>query len=179
MHGGVLHSDARHFVVIEAKMFSKLSKGVNNAPYFNQAARSVACIAEVLCRARRQVQEFKALGFYVLAPESHPDHSLIKEHLTKASLGTVVEQRVKEYGDKDDVWFSKWFLPVLDRLDIRQISWEETNYFLASRHPDADQLKEFYTRCLKVNRPPEKANKELHRTISASGDDLAGQGSST
>ena len=47
--GGLsLKPDARQFVVTEAKMFSKLSSGVKNAGYFNQAARNVACIAEVI-----------------------------------------------------------------------------------------------------------------------------------
>jgi hypothetical protein len=170
-----LHSDARHFVVIEAKMFSKLSKGIKNAPDFNQAARNVACIAEVLKLAGRQVQEFEALGFYVLAPASQIKRGLFAEHLTKASLRIVVEQRVKEYGGKRDGWLLEWFLPVLDRLDIRPISWEDLIDFLALRHPDADQLKDFYTRCLELNQPPEKASKGLHRTISASGDALPGK----
>ncbi len=59
-----------HFVVLEAKMFGNLSAGVKNASYFNQAARNVACIAELLKRPGRPVTEFKALGFYVLAPAS-------------------------------------------------------------------------------------------------------------
>ena len=36
---------------LKAKLFSSLSPGVQNATYFDQAARSVACIAEVLSRA--------------------------------------------------------------------------------------------------------------------------------
>lgn len=42
-----LKDGATQFVVVEAKMFSKLSAGVTNARYFNQAARNVACIAEI------------------------------------------------------------------------------------------------------------------------------------
>jgi len=152
-----LHSDAKHFVVLEAKMFSKLSAGVKNAPYFNQAARNVACIAEVLKRAGRRVQEFKALGFYVLAPASQIEQGLFDEHLAKASLRTVVERRVKEYGGKRDGWLSEWFLPVLERLDIKAVSWEDLMGFLRVRDPDADQLKDFYRRCLEFNKLPEEA----------------------
>ena len=43
--------DARQLVVIEGKLFNRLSAGVKNAPYFDQAARSVACVAEILRRA--------------------------------------------------------------------------------------------------------------------------------
>ncbi|MEI8173618.1 MAG: hypothetical protein WCH07_09075 [Deltaproteobacteria bacterium] len=150
-----LNSDAKHFVVLEAKMFSKLSAGVKNADYFNQAARYVACIAEVLKLAGRQAQEFKALGFYVLAPTSQIEKGLFDEHLTKDSLRTVVEQRVEEYGAKRD-WFAQWFLPVLERLDIKTISWENLIDFLADRDPDAGQLKDFYKSCLEFNKPSRK-----------------------
>ena len=132
-----LHSDANHFVVLEAKMFSKLSAGVKNATYFNQAARNVACIAETLRRAGRQAQELKALGFYILAPASQIEQGLFNEHLTKDSLRTVVDRRVKEYEGTSEEWFSQWFLPVLDRLDIKAISWET---LIAVRHPDAELL---------------------------------------
>jgi hypothetical protein len=45
--------NATQFLVLEAKMFSGLSSGVTNARYYDQAARNVACMAEVLCRAER------------------------------------------------------------------------------------------------------------------------------
>ena len=50
-------------------MFSELSAGVTNAPYFNQAARTVACMAEVLQRANTSPKSFDNIAFYVLAPE--------------------------------------------------------------------------------------------------------------
>ena len=151
-----LHSNAKHFVVIEAKMFSKLSAGVKNAAYFNQAARNVACIAEVLKRARRPVTDFKTLGFYVLAPASQIEQSLFDEHLTKDSLRAVVERRVKEYEGKQDRWFSEWFLPVNERLDIKVLSWEDLIAFLTVRNPYGNQLRVFYERCLEFNKPPEE-----------------------
>ncbi len=48
----VIHPNAEQFVVIEAKLGNPLSKGVKNAPNFDQAARNVACIAELLLRAK-------------------------------------------------------------------------------------------------------------------------------
>ena len=61
--------DASHFVVLEAKIYSGLSKGVTNAKYYDQAARNVACIAEVLRLADCKPASFSQLGFYVLAPD--------------------------------------------------------------------------------------------------------------
>jgi len=151
-----LHSNAKHFVVLEAKMFSKLSAGVKNASYYNQAARNVACIAEVLKRAGRPVTEFKALGFYVLAPASQIQRGVFDEQLTKDSLRAVVERRVKEYGGKRDRWFSQWFLPIHERLDTKAISWEDLIAFLTVRDPEAYQLSAFYGQCLRFNKQPEE-----------------------
>ena len=50
-------------VVIEAKMFSKLSPGVTNAKYFNQAARNVACMAEIANRAGIDPASFEDIAF--------------------------------------------------------------------------------------------------------------------
>jgi hypothetical protein len=38
-------------VILEAKMFSKLSKGIKNFPEYDQATRNIACIAEILKRS--------------------------------------------------------------------------------------------------------------------------------
>jgi hypothetical protein len=65
-----LRPDATQLVVLEAKLFSRLSVGVKNVATFDQAARSVACIAETLRRARRHPASLKRLGFYVLAPHT-------------------------------------------------------------------------------------------------------------
>ena len=54
--------DARQLVVIEGKLFNRLSAGVKNAPYYDQAARSVACIAEVLRRAGREPEAMDDLA---------------------------------------------------------------------------------------------------------------------
>jgi hypothetical protein len=55
--------DAQHLVVLEAKLFSRLSSGVANAEYFDQAARNVACVAGVLRRAERHPSNLSHLGF--------------------------------------------------------------------------------------------------------------------
>jgi len=151
-----LHTDAKHFVLLEAKMFSKLSAGVKNAIYFNQAARNVACVAEVLKRAGRAATEFAALGFYVVAPASQIQQRQFDAHLDKESIRTVVERRVAEYGGKRDKWYSEWFLPAHARLDIKAIAWEELIAYIVECDPEAKQLKAFYERCVEFNKPPEE-----------------------
>ncbi len=71
-----IHPHAKHFVILEAKMFSKLSSGTKNANYYNQAARNVACIAEVLRKGNVKPSELSSLGFYVLAPASQIDEGI-------------------------------------------------------------------------------------------------------
>ena len=43
----VLWDNATQLVLLEAKILSHLSSGVKNVKYFDQAARNVACIAEI------------------------------------------------------------------------------------------------------------------------------------
>lgn len=63
-----LEGEAKQLKVLEAKIFAPLTPGVTRKPYYDQAARSVACIAEVLKRARRPPDRLESLAFYVLAP---------------------------------------------------------------------------------------------------------------
>jgi hypothetical protein len=77
---------AKHFVVIEAKMFSKLSTGVKNASYYNQAARNVACIAEVLRRVDKKPMELSSLGFYDFAPKSQIDDGIFIQQMTRKHI---------------------------------------------------------------------------------------------
>ena len=64
-----LLENTKQFTVVEAKVGAPLSKGTANAPYFDQAARSVACMAECLARADLAPAALERLDFIVLAPE--------------------------------------------------------------------------------------------------------------
>jgi PIN domain nuclease of toxin-antitoxin system len=54
--------------VIEAKMFSNLSRGTKNALEYDQAARNVACMAHTIAKSGIQVDDLKSVGFFVIAP---------------------------------------------------------------------------------------------------------------
>jgi len=56
--------EAEQLVVTEAKIHSPLSGFTRNAPTYDQAARNVACIAELLSRVSRRPNELKTLAFY-------------------------------------------------------------------------------------------------------------------
>lgn len=148
-----LESDATHLVVTEAKMFSKLSAGVKNAIYFDQVARYTACIAELLSRANRKPVDLERLSLYVLAPEETIRYGWFQKPLEKANIKQKVERRVQEYKGEKDLWFNDWFLPILDRTEIRCFSWESTLDFIGSVDSAyIKDLQDFYQRCMVLNR---------------------------
>lgn len=150
-----------HFVVTEAKLFSRLSQRVTNAAYFDQAARNVACIAEVLSRARRPPEGFSALGFFVLAPQEQIERNLFTRELSAESLQEKVSRRVSEYAsperEKKEVWLHEWFLPTLKHTRIDCLSWEQIVDHIQSIDPEfARELSDSYAHCLKFNRVQER-----------------------
>ena len=90
---------ALRILVTESKMFSKLSSGVKNASYFNQAARNVACLAEAICRAQIIPSSLKNIGFFVIAPEQQIKKGIFARHITPNNILNKVSQRVAEYQD--------------------------------------------------------------------------------
>ena len=149
-----LAANATHLVVTEAKIFSKLSAGVKNATYFNQAERYAACIAKLLNRADRKPADLKRLGLYVLAPEETIGYGWFERPLDKADIRKRVERRVQAYEDEKNQWFEDWFLSALDRLEIQNLSWESILEYIGSVDAEYSvSLQDFYQTCLAFNRP--------------------------
>jgi hypothetical protein len=66
----------------------------------------------------------------------------------------IVEQRVTEYDESKEDWFQDWFLPTINKIDLRKISWED----ILSKISETDslsgkELNDFYSLCLKYNQP--------------------------
>jgi len=147
-----LTPNTTHFVVLEAKLYSGLSKGVTNARYYDQAARNIACIAEALRRAECKPKFFTQIGFYVLAPEDQIISRTFSRHLDKQSINNKVNRRICSYKGERDDWFKDWFKPTLERIDIRSISWEAILDIICEREAKTgDALKKYYSHCLTFN----------------------------
>jgi len=149
-----LEEGATQLVVTEAKMFSKLSPGVTNAKYFNQGARNVACIAEIAKRANIAPSLFEDIAFYVIAPKVRIDEGVFSEQMQKIDIREKVQRRVSEYEDQaKSLWFEEWFLPVLEAIKVRCISWEEILAVIV-KHDEADgrELGQFYEKCFEFNK---------------------------
>ncbi len=147
-------SNARCFVVVEAKMFSKLSPGVTNASFYNQAARNVACMAYVLSDAKTRPENIGTLGFYVVAPEARIKEPAFSPYMTREHIEKTVKLRVDGYEGERDEWFKDCFLPALERIDIDTIAWEDIVSEIAGQDATyGAALLEFYRECLRFNGP--------------------------
>lgn len=150
----VLSPVAEQLTVIEGKMFSRLSKGVRNAPYFDQAARNVACIAEVLRTSDRRPGDMTHLTFHVAAPQQQAASGVFEDLVTKESIKRKVRRRVEEYGGERDEWFERWFLPTLEQVEVGVVSWEAILSEVVSKDDEfGGQLHDFYQSCLRFNSP--------------------------
>jgi hypothetical protein len=148
-----LAPSASQLVVLEGKVFSRLSSGVKNAAFFDQAARTVACIAEVLKGAECPPSSIGVLGFFVVAPNAQIEASIFPQ-VERESIRRKVERRVGQYSGRHDRWFEDWFAATLERIEIGCVSWEGAIQTLASTDPQAGEaIKDFYQKCLEFNAP--------------------------
>lgn len=114
--------EAKQLTVLEGKVFSKLSPGVSNARYFDQAARSVACMAEVLRASNVPPDAMEHLSFHLVAPRIQIESGIFGRLVTRPSMEAKVRRRVAEYEGARDDWLKSWFLPVLRRVEVSVVS---------------------------------------------------------
>lgn len=149
--------DAEHLVVLEGKMFGRLASGVTNAKYYDQAARTVACVAEVLRRADRRPMALSRLGFYVLAPQSQIDAQTFGQEMDRDSIRQKVKRRVAEYAGARDQWYTDWFQPTFQRIESGVLSWDDLIGTIGEHDSaSARSIDEFYQRCVRYNQPASK-----------------------
>jgi hypothetical protein len=144
--------------VLEAKLFNRLSSGVKNAPFFDQAARTVACMAEVLRRSDRAPALMDDLSFLILAPQNRIDDGVFARDTAIDAIRAKTRRRVAQYPGERNAWLNDWFEPTLDRIEIRCLAWEEVIETIAFHDPVMGQeIDTFYGKCLHFNRPAQRA----------------------
>ena len=145
-----LAENAQQFTVVEAKLGSPLSPGVKNAKYFDQAARNVACMAEVMVRADTHPASIKRLDFIVLAPQKSIAKGTFAAEMTKACIREKVKRRVKAYEGQLDSWYKHHFEPTLDKIRLHSLSWDSALEWISGyKSAVADQLNKYYAQCLR------------------------------
>jgi hypothetical protein len=152
-----LRPDATHLVVVEAKIFDGLSPGVAGVKYFDQAARTVACVAEALCAARRQPADLPRLAFYVVAPQVQFARRVFEKGMSRSSIGRKVKRRVTDFGAKKEQWYNEWFQPAFQQMEIGLLSWEELLRTIKEQDPgSASAIQWFYEQCIGFNEQPDE-----------------------
>ena len=145
-----LDENASQFTVVEAKVGAPLSKRTSNAKYFDQAARNVACMAEVMARADVDPASLKRLEFIVLAPQYSIDKGTFAKEISLESIQSKVKKRVNAYEGELDDWYSNYFEPILKHINIISLSWESALGWISKNKPKLDEeLHSFYDLCLK------------------------------
>lgn len=155
--GLALDDPCNQFVVCEAKMFSRLSQGTKNSPSYDQAARTVGCMAEVLRESGRPISDFRSLGFFVFAPQSEIASGDFLSKVNRESIRKRLEERVFGYDGKPahsglKTWLDRWALPLIDRVELGCHSWESIIGRIERSNPDEHvPMSQFYENCLRQN----------------------------
>lgn len=140
---------ASQFVVIEAKMFSRISKRIKNFEDYDQVTRTLACMAEIIRRDD---------VLLLIAPHDQIKKNYFTEYIKKENIKLKVLKRIKNYKDKKEIfkkerWFNNKFLPFLEIVNIEILSWESILEFIKTI--DKDKFKfidEFYDNCIRFNK---------------------------
>lgn len=165
--GLMVSGGCRQLVVVEAKISSNLSKGVRNAPDFDQAARSVACIAEVIANSDVNLADIDEIGFYVVAPQNgfRPKNTNLEKLTTATSIRKKIDNRISQFEFEDRTeakslrdWQHDHFVPLLERLEssnsLRVLAWDEVIKNVHDIDPtQGDEISRFYAHCLKLAGP--------------------------
>lgn len=150
-----------HFCVIEAKMYSKLSKGIRNSENYNQAARNIACICELMREKSETNLKYDKIAFYILLPEIQiKKEKSFTDLITKQNLMEAINSRVGEYLDTLDFsWLKNNLEKIVKIIDTQLISWESIINFIKLNDVKFGQsLQTFYDNCRRYNDPKLKKN---------------------
>lgn len=146
-----VNDDAEIFGVIEAKMGSPLSKLTTNAPDYNQASRSVACIAH------NTVNDCKTF-FYVVLPKS----KVVKGNRAKISISdlvkidkikTQIENRFGHHNSNNEAIINEFdIIEKAEKCIVGIITYEDWIDLFINRPQIRETLEKFYTNCKKWNK---------------------------
>lgn len=149
-----VRADATQLVVIEAKLGARLSARTDNAEGFDQAARSVSCMAYELDLSGVDVTRCTSLGFCVLAPEYTLD--VHRPLVSRNSIEDRVRARLEQYDEpwraSLEQWFAGPFRRLLDCLTLECVSWESViARVIAASAEQGRMLSAFYQACRTLN----------------------------
>lgn len=154
-----LSKECKQFIVIEAKIFSRYSKGTKNAPDYNQVARNVACMCNIISDSQKDLDKFEEIKFYTFLPEEQIEkEKSFEKYIVKENIKSVVKKRIDSYNSRDDYnnklnWYNRYFIKFVDKIQTGLVSWEEIIDFIVKNAPNYGiKLQLFYKNCLDYNK---------------------------
>jgi hypothetical protein len=161
-----LVAPATQLVVLEARLAPPPGGRALGAPDYDLEARTVACMAEILRREKRPPKEMANLGLLLLAPVREIESRDLAAKLDRGRLQAAVGRRMSGFARDLSSWYQSWFLPTLERIDLKVVAWEELIRRIAANEPVGYRaLQTFYDRCLVYGavRPPSPVTKIARR----------------
>lgn len=144
-----LLNSTKQFLVAEAKLGSPLSSGTHHARSFNQAARNVACILNMLHFAGHEAGKVQDLGFLVLVPAQRL--AGFRRALQPSAIEAAIRERDAGAQGHDE-WCEALVTPEVQRMRLDPVAWEDLIAEIkASDAEHGRDLSEFYAQCLKYN----------------------------
>ena len=150
-----LNRKAKQFIVLEAKMKSGLSQGVKNSLFYDQASRTIACMAKEIQESKNQVDDLISTGFYIVAPQKQIQRGIFEKNLDIDYISQTVDKRIKQYEQRKDdykellYWQKEYFDPLLSQISLKSLSYESLIENLDREAKPA--VKQFYQSCLDYN----------------------------
>lgn len=135
---------ATQLLVLEAKLASRLSSKTKNAPGYDQAARSVACLAHVAGEAGIAPGSLSSYGLWVIVPRKRLGE--FTSLATADSVKAKVRKRVDQFGDDKIEWYNGIFLPHLESMSVGSMAWEDLLSAMESEGAGTE-FRQFYQEC--------------------------------
>ena len=144
----------RTVVVVEAKLFARLSAGVRNAPYLRPGGADRGLHRRGPPPRRPRPRGDGRPGPLDRSPPRPGSTTASSPGTPAEAIRRKVRRRVEDYAGERDAWFRDWFEPTWRRIEVRCLSWEDIIEVDRLPRPEAGQvIDSFYGHCLHFNRP--------------------------
>jgi hypothetical protein len=145
--GIVLKSDFRYLAAFEAKLFSRISSGVKNAPDYDQVSRTAACLINSILLAEPQASYSAHLVVVYAKDNRHINRAAYSRgHIEEKIAHRLEPFTATEHRSDAIERFAEGWECTLDRLQIHFLTWEEVLADIGSH-----SVSRFYERCKEFN----------------------------
>ena len=147
--GIVLEPHFQYIAAFEAKIFGPISRGVKNAPDYDQVSRTAACLINSILRAGEK-HDYRA---HLVVVYAEKNKYICRSDFGDEYIESTIANRLQPFAVAHDRSsaidrFSAGWREVLERLRVHFLTWEEVVADL-----EDDKLSRFYDLCLEFARP--------------------------